>query len=149
MLIEGEKELYRWKSLILTNYRVIKEKGTFWKHYVDINYDHISSVYTGRTPNWKLILIGIILILIGIILLIDFLKNLALAISAGYTLYIDKITLLSITGIIIGIIAIIIGIIGKPKTIILGCNGKIEENGESLEFMKKLNEYRSKYLGRI
>jgi hypothetical protein len=23
MLIEGEEELYRWKSLILTNYRVI------------------------------------------------------------------------------------------------------------------------------
>ena len=56
---------------------------------------------------------------------------------------------LSIIGIIIGIIAIIIGIIGKPKTIILGCNGKIEENGKSLEFMKKLNEYRLKYLGRI
>jgi len=70
MLIEGEEELYRWKSLILTNYRVIKEKGIFWKHYVDINYDHISSVYIGRTPNWKLIInrniiIGII-ILIGI-----------------------------------------------------------------------------------
>ncbi|MFZ8825797.1 MAG: hypothetical protein ACO2OT_03020 [Candidatus Caldipriscus sp.] len=45
--------------------------------------------------------------------------------------------------------AITIGIIGKPKTIILGCNGKIEEDGESLEFMKKLNEYRLKYLGRI
>jgi hypothetical protein len=114
MLIEGEKELYRWKSLILTNYRVIKEKGTFWKHYVDINYDHVSSVYTGRTPNWKLIIIGIILL-----------------------------------PIIIGIIVIIIGIIGMPKTIILGCNGKIEENGKSLEFMKKLNEYRLRYLGRI
>jgi hypothetical protein len=115
MLIEGEKELYRWNSLILTNYRVIKKKGIFWKHYVDINYDHISSIYIGRTPNWKLLIIGIMFII----------------------------------GIIIGIIAIIRGIIGKPKTIILGCNGKIEENGESLEFMKKLNEYRLKYLGRI
>jgi hypothetical protein len=119
MLIEGEKELYRWKSLILTNYRVIKEKGIFWKHYVDINYDHISSVYTGRKPDWKLIIIGIILVIIGIILTAQEVP-------------------------IIGI-----GIIGKPKTIILGCNGKIEENGKSLEFMKKLNEYRLKYLGRI
>ncbi|MFZ8847127.1 MAG: hypothetical protein ACO2O6_08060 [Candidatus Hydrothermia bacterium] len=129
MLIEGEKELYRWKSLILTNYRVIKKKGKFWKHYVDINYDHVSSVYTGRTPNWKLIIIGIILIIIEIIL------------HRNY--YIDNPLP------IIGIIAIIIGIIGIPKTIILGCNGKIEENGKSLEFMKKLNEYRLRYLGRI
>jgi hypothetical protein len=129
MLIEGEKELYRWKSLILTNYRVIKKKGKFWKHYVDINYDHVSSVYTGRTPNWKLIIIGITLIIIGIIL------------HRNY--HIDNPLP------IIGIIAIIIGIIGIPKTIILGCNGKIEENGKSLEFMKKLNEYRLRYLGRI
>jgi hypothetical protein len=129
MLIEGEKELYRWKSLILTNYRVIKKKGKFWKHYVDINYDHVSSVYTGRTPNWKLIIIGITLIIIGITL------------HQNYR--IDNLLP------IIGIIAIIIGIIGIPKTIILGCNGKIEENGKSLEFIKKLNEYRLKYLGRI
>jgi hypothetical protein len=134
MLIEGEEELYRWKSLILTNYRVIKEKGIFWKHYVDINYDHISSVYIGRTPNWKLIIIGI-MIIIGII-------------NLNRYIYIEDNSLF-IIGIIIGIIAIIIGIIGKPKTIILGCNGKIEENGKSLEFMKKLNEYRLKYLGRI
>jgi len=129
MLIEGEKELYRWKSLILTNYRVIKKKGKFWKHYVDINYDHVSSVYTGRTPNWKLIIIGIILIIIGITLHKNYRIDNPLP--------------------IIGIIAIIIGIIGIPKTIILGCNGKIEENGKSLEFMKKLNEYRLRYLGRI
>jgi len=129
MLIEGEKELYRWKSLILTNYRVIKKKGKFWKHYVDINYDHVSSVYTGRTPNWKLIIIGITLIIIGITL--------------HWNYHIDNPLP------IIGIIAIIIGIIGMPKTIILGCNGKIEENGKSLEFMKKLNEYRLRYLGRI
>jgi len=134
MLIEGEKELYRWKSLILTNYRVIKKKGTFWKHYVDINYDHISSVYTGRKPNWKLIIIGI-MIIIGII-------------NLNRYIYVEDNSLF-IIGIIIGIIAIIIGIIGKPKTIILGCNGKIEENGKSLEFIKKLNEYRLKYLGRI
>jgi hypothetical protein len=96
--------------------RTVSLEHTNWKHYVDINYDHISSVYTGRTPNWKLIIIGIILVIIGIIL------------------------------------TAILGIIGKPKTIISGCNGKIEENGESLEFMKKLNEYneyRLKYLGRI
>ena len=135
MLIEGEQEIYKWKSLTLTNYRVIKKRGAFWKHYWDINYDHLSSVYTGRRPLWSRILIGFILT----ILCWNFL---------GVENIPEEIKGLFGFGLFVGIIMLIVGIIGLQKTIILGCNGKIEENGMSLEFMKKINECRLKYLGK-
>jgi len=141
MLIEGEKEIYRWKSLTLTNYRVIKQTGMFWKHYWDINYDHLSSVYTGRKPNWRGMLFGIIIWIILGILVYFFIEEISK--EAGVTL-----EWLLYFWIFWGIVIFITGVIGVPKTIIYGSNTKIEENGMLLEFMKKIHECRLKYLGR-
>jgi len=60
MLIDGEKEIKKWKSITATNYRIIQKKGLFWTSYRDINYDHLSSIHTGRSPHWPLIILGIV-----------------------------------------------------------------------------------------
>jgi len=126
MLLEKEEKLFKWKSITLTNYRAIQKKGIIWTHYKDINYDHISSIYVGRSPLWNWILFGIFLIV---------LSGLFQHVEGNFSVLILLISLFSL----------IVGIIGETKTIIYGTNSKIEEIGASLSFMKKINELRLKY----
>jgi len=126
MLLEKEKEVLKWKSITLTNYRAIQKKGIIWTHYKDINYDHISSIYIGRSPLWNWIFFGIVLIVLLVL----------------FQLIVGN---FSVMILLIAFISLIVGVIGETKTIIYGTNSKIEERGASLSFMKKINELRLKY----
>ena len=132
MLMEGETEVSKWKSITATNYRIVQKKGIIWKSFRDINYDHLSSVFTGRKPIRKLIEIGIAILVISFLMTYSYFYQLRLVI---YLLIVQ----------IFGSSVLIIGIFGMTKTIFYGTNSKIEEGGESLDFMKIVNSLRLKY----
>ena len=124
---QRERMITQWKSLTITNKRIIQKKGfLFWKVYQDVMRRDITSIFTGRMPLFKVLGIGTLctfLSVLGIFLMPEMFEEYSFI--CNYTL-------------VASIIAVIVGAVGNQKTEFYFPGGKISETGYQPEFLKKL-----------
>jgi hypothetical protein len=142
MLLRGEKEIGRWRSITATNFRIIQKKGIFWTRVQDINYDHLSSIFMGRKPLWPLILVGLLIIIL-------FYRAVPSGMIHTMLLFRPFHENVYFLFLLIAILLILRGVIGRSRTIFYGTNSKIEESGKSVEFMTLVNDLRLRYRQKI
>ena len=65
---QRERMITQWKSLTITNKRIIQKKGfLFWKVYQDVMRRDITSIFTGRMPLFKVLGIGTLCIFLSVL----------------------------------------------------------------------------------
>lgn len=134
-LLPDEKAVTKWKSLTLTNRRVVKEKrimfGLLGTEFRQIDLEFLSSFYIGRKPKLPLLFGGILLALVGEMIIrvpeSSFITMSTLPVILRYVVW-------SMVG--LGIFLMLVGGFGRSITEIYGVgNYKIYESGNGESFV--------------
>ncbi len=142
LLSRGEKLIFEWKGFVVTNQRLIKKGAGF------IYLDQLSGVRTRWTGKPKYLKYGIILFIIGFVPTLLEMTGVSDIINLWAGVEISSFFgIISPLSMLLGTIIVFFSIVGVKKTEFCGPNIKFSVFGEPEEFIKKLNEVKSKLIG--